>query len=236
MIERNAEGKLTRNSEAALAIKGMMPGELADKMEMYETQLEQWMGIEVNEDGFVTSERWFTRFRRRIVDSIPYRIFRAELTDLVRGYTRLQQEKKTAGVQQEFYGAYLKLVEDQRGLWRFLYENFRSHLEEGQTLNLSLLDIAKRIMLNSPSAPGDPAARIPDYDSPDVQRQILIAIAELGGDKAPVNTRDVLDHLLSKGIAISTSSEPADPVTASKDPRDDRSAPPAQPESGVAKS
>jgi hypothetical protein len=149
MIERSRKGFLTYDSKAALAIKGMPPGEISDKAELIERQYYQWLGVEINDDGLVASKRWFTGLRRMIlwIARRPMGIFRLEVAELGLACAKLLNDKRAAASQQEFYSQYVKMVKENQELHSFLYEHFRHDLAEAEVRDIPLSQLVKELLL-----------------------------------------------------------------------------------------
>jgi hypothetical protein len=148
MIERDKAGRLTWDSKASTAIAGMRKSDLSDKLEMFERHYLDWLGVAVNADGHLIGEQWFTPLRRlqmRIART-AIEIFRAEIATLATAAAEALNDQAAANARENFYPAYLKLVDDQRALRAFLDENFKSYVTDGLAREQSIIEIAKTVM------------------------------------------------------------------------------------------
>lgn len=149
MIERDRQNQLTANSRAALAIKGMGPGEISDKVEACELLYYKWLGVEVNDDGFQVSRKWFTPWRELIlrIARTPISIFRSQVADLALTCAKQMTDAKAAIVRDQFHAQYLKMVEQNRELRLFLGEHFKHDLVEAESRNVPIAILIKEVML-----------------------------------------------------------------------------------------
>lgn len=149
MIERDNKNQLTANSRAALAIKGMGPAEISDKVEACELLYYKWLGIEVNDEGFPVSRKWFTPWRELIlrIARTPITIFRSQVADLALTCAKQMTDAKAAIVRTSFHAEYLKLVEQNRELRLFLGEHFPHDLKEAESRNIPVAQLIKEVML-----------------------------------------------------------------------------------------
>lgn len=75
------------------------------------------------------------------------RILRKEVALLAVAYVGLQNKESGAAIQQDFYQAYVKQNDELRQFRGFLAEHFAAQLDEGVELNLPLLQVAKKLLL-----------------------------------------------------------------------------------------
>ncbi len=134
---------------AANVIKGMPPGEISDRMELYEKQYRNWHGSDVDDYGTTVQRSWFTwirdwqlRFART-----PIRIFRAEISALGLECSRHMMADKARDSQAQTYKEYVKMVEANRELRSFLEEHFKQDLKEAESRNVSIPILLKEILL-----------------------------------------------------------------------------------------
>lgn len=135
---------------ASLAIRGMPPGEISDKMEAYENLFDCWLGVKVDDAGHVVEQRWFSRFRGFLCYRIartPVGIFRAQVADLAIACAKLMNDARGAQAREQFYKQYCKMVEENRELRSFLGEHFRIDLLEAEARNISIPLLIKEILL-----------------------------------------------------------------------------------------
>ncbi len=166
--------------KARLAIEGMGPSPIADKLELYEKHYDQWietfeessaydpareMANSANTD-FV-GKMLCTVFPKTVSDIItrihlmtrefyktPLRIFRQEVEELALAHAKALSDLKAATVRDSFHAQYTKMVEENRQLRSFLMNNFPSYVETADALKIPLVEISKRIMLDQRKSDG----------------------------------------------------------------------------------
>lgn len=148
MIERDGSNNLTPDSKASLAIRAMGPSALADKLELIEALYHQWLGVKVDTDGHIVENSWFTGIKRAILwlARNPVKIFRSQINVLVEAFEKTRTDAQAAAIQAGYYQTYLKMAEEQRGLYKFLEEHFPHDLKEGQVRDIPLSQLVQEIM------------------------------------------------------------------------------------------
>jgi hypothetical protein len=154
--------------KAKLAIEGMGPSPVAEKLELYERHYDQWreeptLFHEALEDPdnplllrslvkvFRNSLLFLAAGVTRIVSAeyeIPFRIFRQEVEELALAHAKALSDLKAATVRESFYAHYLKMVEENRQLRSFLIGHFPAYVETADSLKIPMIEIAKRVMLD----------------------------------------------------------------------------------------
>jgi hypothetical protein len=137
-LQRTPDGKLHPDSAAQAAIKALPLCETADKLERYEAQWELWRYT-----GYPIMRRFICWLA-----AAPLKIFRTEIAELA---TALQKEllaKKADSVQAGFYQEYVRLVDGNSELRKFLMQHFEPELDRATSIHKPLLDLCKEIMLN----------------------------------------------------------------------------------------
>lgn len=147
--DRDKSGKLTEDSITARLIAGMPPSELTDKMHAFERLYFKWLGVEVDDWGTLRSTSWFTPLRRWIYRTarVPLDLFRAEIYELVQENTTLIQHQRNEAQRAGTYQAYLRLVEREGQLFKFLRDHYPEDLERGQLSNMTNIEVACAILL-----------------------------------------------------------------------------------------
>lgn len=155
MYQRDSSNRLTADSEAALAIVGM-PQDLeggtisTDTAELQKMYL-GWLGVQLNDEGHVVSERWFTWWRklRAAIGGRGFTISRRQVAVLARYAAKSLMDARAGASQKTFYESFLVLNNERRELMKFLEEHFGSDLANGQATERSLMALIKEIMLRS---------------------------------------------------------------------------------------
>lgn len=119
---------------AEIAIKGMGPSSLADELRMWEH-----MRLPIRK----TSRPWMILAYSRE----EIKMLREEVYTLVRSVEEIRNRKDGANIREDFYQAYVKQNDELRQFRGFLAEHFAAQLDEGVELNLPLLHVAKKLLL-----------------------------------------------------------------------------------------
>ena len=142
------DGRLSIDSEAAAAIASLPPCEVADKLEKYELQLRLWRYKGTGRGDSPLTERKWSRFVLWLSWDM-FRIIRAQIGELARAHAKVLAATRAAEQQAGFYKDYIRLVDDHKKLRAFLFEQFEPELQNADSMNTPLLEVAKKIMMRT---------------------------------------------------------------------------------------
>jgi hypothetical protein len=126
--------------KAGQSLQGIPPGEMADKMEAYEKQLDDWV------KGAGPFRSLLRVFCCGVLLGL-LKIHRTEIFELAVGYAKQMNDKRAAVMQENDYRQFMSMVEQNRSLRSFLFEHFNGDLSNADALNTPLPEVVKNILL-----------------------------------------------------------------------------------------
>lgn len=133
------------DSRASAAIAALQPSLAASKATALENLYSRWCHPE--------SEKKQRR-RHDVAEAArkPLSILRQLITELATALQESMARENAAKIQAQFTAEYLRLVDDNRKLREFLFQNFEGELQQATSLNKPLLELVKELLLRPPQA------------------------------------------------------------------------------------
>lgn len=135
-------GSLHPDSAAKAALLALPDGDLATKLVALEALYEQLMYVRVGKARFLGRLAWW--FAGDLL-----RIFRQEIALLATAYQELSSNGKAQTARDSFGAEYTRMCAEQAEFQKFLRDNFTPDLERAQSLNVSLLELTKSLLLRN---------------------------------------------------------------------------------------
>lgn len=142
------DGKLSIDSEATAAINALPACPVADKLEKYELQYRLWRYSGTGGVNSPLIEKRWSRFVLWLSWDL-FRILRAQIGELARAHAKTLASTRAAETQAGFYKDYIRLVDENKKLRAFLFEQFETELKNADSMNTPLLEVAKKIMMRT---------------------------------------------------------------------------------------
>lgn len=166
--------------KAKLAIEGMGPSPIADKLELYEKHYDNWLEANAENSAYNPASEIaaaaetgltgkvlvavFGPVINRMLHSVqratlefykmPLKIFRQEVEELALAHAKAMSDLKAGTVRESFHAEYLRMCDANRQLRAFLISNFPEYVETADALKTPLIDVCKRIMLDQRGSAG----------------------------------------------------------------------------------
>jgi hypothetical protein len=128
--------------KASQVLTGIPPGDMADRMEAFETHLQEWIDA--------GNRNWVWRMLRKVGSAIMADILKirsSEVYELAVGYAKQMNDSRAAVMQANDHAQLRLQIAQQRALRSFLFEHFSTDLANAESLNLPLTDLACQILL-----------------------------------------------------------------------------------------
>lgn len=147
-------GVMTSDAKASDALRGIPPGVIADKMELFEKHVCDYLA-----DAHGTPWGRFSIWCLREL----LKVYRSETYELAVAYSKQLNDQRAATAQADFYQQYLRMVQENREMRSFFWNHFGAELLEAETENITLSALARRLLLRY---------RYPDGKIPDPKQEL----------------------------------------------------------------
>lgn len=143
-VGRLPDGKLSVNSRAAVAVRGLQSCEAADKTAALEDLFERWLN---------DPKKGSKRAKKLELARKPLLIFREQIAILAGALSDLMAQSSAAGIQESNQAEYLRMCGELRDFRTFIARHYPNQMEQAVSLNKPVLDLARELILNASPQP-----------------------------------------------------------------------------------